>query len=78
VTETPRNLYGEALTALDQLKAMPRTISMDGDAIEQQALVKAIEASALASLAAADASLALRDEVETLSSRVYDLYNKAD
>jgi hypothetical protein len=63
-----RNLYGEAL---DDLSNMPKSARL-GDNAEMLAMaqVKATEAAALASLAAADAGYAVRNELEALSGKL--------
>jgi hypothetical protein len=64
-----RNLYGEALSAIDAIPniASPPVTTDDAYADAQ---IKAARAAALASLAAADAAYALRDEIEALKGRL--------
>lgn len=66
-----RNLYSEALSALDELRQTPVPVGMmDSDGMLAQAQLKATEAAALASLAAADASYAVRNELENLGAKL--------
>lgn len=68
-----RNLYGEALSALDELRKKPVPVGMmDSAGMLAQAQLKATEAAALASLAAADASFAVRNELESLGAKLRD------
>jgi hypothetical protein len=68
--DATRNAYGEALSALDDLKAIPQPVGPD--ASEGRAQVKASEAAALASIAAADAMYAVRNELESLGAKLRD------
>lgn len=65
-----RNAYGEALSALDELKKIPQPVGPD--ASQGRAQVKASEAAALASIAAADAMYAVRNELESLGAKLRD------
>ena len=68
-----RNLYGEALEALDAMRRQPVPVGMtDSAGMLAQAQLKATEAAALASLAAADASFAVRNELEGLAAKLRD------
>jgi hypothetical protein len=70
--------YAEARIALKQVGAMELSYSLgDSDEMTRVALVRATEASALAALAAADATRAMQDEVRELRAVVYDLANRA-
>lgn len=64
-----RNLYGEALSALDRIPNIA-TLPTSAEASLADAQIKASRAAALASLAAADAAIALRDEIESLKARL--------
>lgn len=71
--DNARNLYSEALSALDELRKKPVPVSMmDADGMLAQAQLKASEAAALASLAAADASFAVRNALESLDAKIQD------
>jgi hypothetical protein len=60
-----RKPYSEALVAIEELKSIPMPVGLvDSEGMLLRARVKATEAAALASLAAADASYALRNELE--------------
>ena len=68
-----RNLYSEALSALDELRQTPVPVGMmDSDGMLAQAQLKATEAAALAGLAAADASYAVRNELESLGAKLQE------
>lgn len=65
-----RNAYSEALSALDELRRIPQPVGPE--ASQGRAQVKASEAAALASIAAADAMYAVRNELEGLGARLQD------
>jgi hypothetical protein len=65
-----RNPYGEALAALDEANASPVPIGADSGTMFGAAQLKATKAAALASLAAADASYAVRNELEALGAKL--------
>jgi hypothetical protein len=65
-----RNLYSEALTALDDANKSMLPDGADAETMIGLAQLKATKAAALASLAAADASFAVRNELEALSGKL--------
>jgi hypothetical protein len=65
-----RSAYSEALSALDELKGIPQPVGPE--ASQGHAQVKASEAAALASIAAADAMYAVRNELESLGAKLGD------
>lgn len=65
-----RNPYGEALAALDDANRTMVPVGGDSATSLGLAQLKATKAAALASLAAADASYAVRNELEALSAKL--------
>lgn len=65
-----RNLYGEALTALDEANNSMLPVGGDAETMVALAQLQATKAAALASLAAADASFAVRNELEALGGKL--------